>query len=214
MLAHCEAIVAATPLPVSADLENCYGATPEAVAETVRMAAEAGLAGCSIEDTALPSNDSYGFDEALERVRAAIGAARGLGFPFMLTARADGFLNGAYDADEAVRRLRAFDAAGADVLYAPLLPMADTTALCANTGTPVNALAAGKFAQVSQAEFAAAGVARISVGGSLSRLAHTAVRDAVRAMFGAGDFSALAGAMVAAAVEDLLAAGAKGKIAP
>jgi 2-methylisocitrate lyase-like PEP mutase family enzyme len=214
MLAHCEAIVAATPLPVSADLENCYGATPEAVAETVRMAAEAGLVGCSIEDTALPASGAYEFDEALERVRAAIGAARGLGFPFMLTARADGFLNGAYDTVEAVRRLHAFAGAGADVIYAPLLPMEDVAAVCASAGKPYNALAAGKFSHVTLAGFAAAGVARISVGGSLSRLANTALRDCARAMLGSGDFSALADAMGAAAVEELLAAGAKGRMAP
>jgi 2-methylisocitrate lyase-like PEP mutase family enzyme len=184
MLAHCEAIAAATPLPVSADLENCYGATPEAVAETVRMAAEAGLVGCS------------------------------LGFPFMLTARADGFLNGAYDTVEAVRRLHAFAGAGADVIYAPLLPMEDVAAVCASAGKPYNALAAGKFSHVTLAGFAAAGVARISVGGSLSRLANTALRDCARAMLGSGDFSALADAMGAAAVEELLAAGAKGRMAP
>jgi 2-methylisocitrate lyase-like PEP mutase family enzyme len=209
MLAHCEAIVAATPLPVSADLENCYAATPEGVAETVRMAAEVGLAGCSIEDTALPSDDSYDFDEALERVRAAIDAARGLGFPFTLTARADGFLNRAYDAAEAVRRLEAFTAAGADVIYAPMLPMEDVAAVCARTGTPYNALAAGKFSQISLAEFATAGVARISVGGSLSRLACTALRDCAAAMFGSGDFSALGSSMAGGEVETLLAAGAK-----
>ncbi|MFQ5567745.1 MAG: isocitrate lyase/phosphoenolpyruvate mutase family protein, partial [Paracoccaceae bacterium] len=194
-LAYCRAIVAATPLPVSADLENGFGEAPETVAETVRMAAEVGLVGCTIEDTALPDRTAYDFDLALERVRAAVGAARGLGFPFMLTARADGFLTGAYGAGEAVRRLRAFDAAGADVLYAPLLPMDDTAALCAGTGTPVNVLAAGKFVHLSLAEFAAAGAARISIGGGLARLTCATIRDAAQAMFGEGDFSALAGSI-------------------
>jgi len=211
MLAHCAAIVAATPLPVSADLENGFGEAPETVAETVRMAAEIGLVGCTIEGTALPSKGAYDFDLALERIRAAIAASRDLAVPFMLTARADGFMNGAYDADEAVRRLRAYAQAGADVLYAPMLPMAETTALCAEVETPLNALAAGKFVHIPLAEFAVAGVARISVGGSLARLTHAAIRDAARAMLGDGDFSALAAGIGAAVVDPLLIAGAKGE---
>ncbi|MDH3668884.1 MAG: isocitrate lyase/phosphoenolpyruvate mutase family protein [Paracoccaceae bacterium] len=206
MLAHCADIVGATDLPVSADLENCYGEAPEVVAETVRLAAEAGLAGCSVEDTALPGNDAYAFDLAVERVRAAVAAARALGFPFTLTARADGVLTRSYDAAEALPRLAAFAEAGADVLYAPLLPMEDQ-AKAAALGKPVNALAAGKFAQVTLAEFAAAGVARISVGGGLSRLAYTAVRDTARAMFGPGDFLALGTAMGSGEAEEFLAAG-------
>jgi 2-methylisocitrate lyase-like PEP mutase family enzyme len=211
MLVHCQAIVAATPLPVSADLENGFGEAPEVVADTVRMGAETGLVGCTIEDTALPSKGSYGFDLALERVKAAVSAARGVGFPFMLTARADGFMNGAYDAGEAVRRLRAYSQAGADVLYAPMLPMADLAALCASVETPVNALAAGKFVHVPLADYAAARVARISVGGSLARLTHAAIRDAAQAMLGGGDFSVLAGGIGAAVVDPLLIAGAKGE---
>ena len=219
MLEHAAAIVGATPLPVSADLENGYGDAPEAVAETVRLAAEAGLVGCSIEDTALPSSGAYDFDLALERVRAAVAAARGLDFAFMLTARADGILTGAYDAPEALHRLRAFDKAGADVLYAPLLPMADTAALCASTKTPVNALAAGRFVHVPLAEFAAARVARISIGGGLARLTAATIRDAAQAMFGAGefsggDFSGLAGAIGAGDLETLLSAGAGGERVP
>ena len=213
-LAYCRAIVAATPLPVSADLENGFGEAPETVAETVRMAAQIGLVGCSIEDAALPLSEAYGFDLALERVRAAIAAVRGLGFAFMLTARADGILTGAYGPAEALRRLRAFDAAGADVLYAPLLPMDDTAALCAGTATPVNALAAGKFVHVPLAEFAEAGVARISIGGGLARLTCATIRDAARAMFGDGDFSVLAGAIGSGAVESILQAGARGERVP
>jgi 2-methylisocitrate lyase-like PEP mutase family enzyme len=213
-LAHCRAIVTATPLPVSADLENGFGEAPEVVAETVRMAAQAGLVGCTIEDTALPSSGAYDFALALERVEAAVAAARGLGFPFMLTARADGVLNGAYDAGEAMRRLRAYDAAGADVLYAPLLPMAETAALCASTDTPVNALAAGKFVHVPLVDFAAAGVARVSIGGGLARLTCATIRDAAQAMFGQGDFSPLAGAIGSGDAETLLSAGAKGERAP
>jgi len=211
MLAHCQAIVAATPLPVSADLEDGYGAAPEAVAETVRLAAEIGLAGCSIEDTALPSSAAHGFDLALERVKAAVAAARGLGFAFMLTARADGILTGAYGAGEAVRRLLAYAEAGADVLYAPLLPMAETGALCHGLDTPVNALAAGRFVNVPLTEYAAAGVARISVGSGLARLTHAVIRDAARAMLRDGDLSVLGAGIGAAVVDPLLIAGAKGE---
>ncbi len=106
MLAHCADIVASTDLPVSADLENCYGEAPDVVAETVRLAAEAGLAGCSVEDTALPGNRAYDFDLSVERVEAAVAAARALGFPFMLTARADGVLTGAYDPAEGAQAAR------------------------------------------------------------------------------------------------------------
>ena len=206
MLSHCADIASATGLPVSADLENGYGEAPEVVAETVRLAAEAGLVGCTIEDTALPGKGAYEFDLAVERVKAAIAAARALGFPFMLTARADGFLMRSYDAAEAIRRLTAYAEAGADVIYAPMVPLEDQAA-AARMGVPVNILAAGPFAKVTLAEFAAAGAARISIGGALSRLAYTSVRDTARAMFGAGDFSALGTAMGGGEAEELLAAG-------
>ena len=154
-----------------------------------------------------------------KKVQAAVASARGLGFPFMLTARADGFMNGAYDAGEAMRRLRAYAEAGADVLYAPLLSMADLAALCASVDKPVNALATGRPAGISLADYAAAGVARVSVGGSLARVTHAAIRDAAQAMLGSGlggglgggDFSALAGGVGASIVDPLLIAGAKGE---
>ncbi|TMV79561.1 isocitrate lyase/phosphoenolpyruvate mutase family protein, partial [Thioclava sp. BHET1] len=116
-LAHAEMLVAATPLPVSGDLENGFGAAPETCAETVRLAAEVGLAGISIEDTALPGDAPYEFDLAVERMRAAAAAARALPRDFMLIARADGVMLGHYGLEEALRRIRAFDAAGADGLY-------------------------------------------------------------------------------------------------
>ena len=163
---------AATPLPVSADLENGFGEAPETVAETVRMAAETGLVGCTIEDTALPSKGAYDFDLALERVRAAVAASRDLGFPFMLTARADGFMNGAYDAGEAVRRLDAYAKAGADVLYAPgLKDLEQIRTLCAAVSKPVNVIMGLPGAAFSVAQLAEVGVKRISVGSALARLA-------------------------------------------
>jgi 2-methylisocitrate lyase-like PEP mutase family enzyme len=119
-LAHAQDLVAASPLPVSADLENGYASDPEGVAETVRLAEEAGLAGLSIEDTDLPGTAAYPFDHAVERVRAAVSAARTLRRDMVLVARADGVMNGAYDLAEGLRRLRAFEKAGADCLYLPL----------------------------------------------------------------------------------------------
>lgn len=133
-LAHAQDIVSATPLPVQGDFENGFGDDPDTCAETVRMAAEIGLAGICIEDTALPDQTAYDFDLAVERIAAAAAAARGLGHDFVLTARADGILTGAYDTDEAIRRLLAFEAAGADCLYAPLPPdMAALARICAAT---------------------------------------------------------------------------------
>lgn len=191
-LAHAEALVAATPLPVSADLENGYGPAPETVAETIRLAAEAGLAGASIEDTDLPGTGAYARDFAVERIRAAMAAARALPRDFVVVARADGVMNGAYDMDEALARAVAFAEAGADCIYVPLPPdMAAVARLCAAVKVPVNALAAGRFTSVSRAGFAAAAVARISLG---SMLAHTAIRamhDAAEAMFQRGDFSTM-----------------------
>jgi 2-methylisocitrate lyase-like PEP mutase family enzyme len=208
-LAHAEALVAATPLPVSGDFENGFGAAPETVAETVRLAAGAGLAGCSIEDTDLPGQGFYEFGFALERIRAAVAAARSLRRDFVLVARADGCLTGSYGIDEALRRVVAFAAAGADCVYVPMPPsMADVARIAAAVpGVPVNALAAGPFVRYTRAEFAAAGVARISIGSALARVTHKAILDAARPMLEAGDFSALKG-VGAAVIDPLLAKGA------
>lgn len=206
-LAHAADIVAATPLPVSGDFENGFGEAPDYLAETVRLAAEAGLSGCSIEDTALPGKGAYDFDLAVERIRAAVSAARTLPRPFVLCARADGFLTGAYDVDEALRRIAAFDEAGAELLYAPLLPEADLARMVASTATPVNALAAGPNIGISRARYAEMGVARVSVGGALAWVGVKAVHDAATAILGEGDFSVLARGR-GIDVRALLAAGA------
>ena len=144
-LAHAADLVAATPLPVSGDLENGYAEAPDGVAETVRLAAEAGLAGASIEDTALPGTGAYPRALAVERVRAAAAAARALPRDFVLVARADGVLTGAYDLAEALARIEAFAAAGADCVYIPLLPdLAAVRRTCAAVPVPVNVLTAGR----------------------------------------------------------------------
>lgn len=208
-LAHAESLVAATPLPVSGDFENGFADAPDGVADTVRLAAEVGLAGLSIEDTALPDSAAYPFDLAVERIRAAAAAARALPRDFVLIARADGVMNGVYDLAEGMRRLAAFDAAGADGLYLPMPPdMAALRRICAATAKPVNALAAGAFTRVPLAEFAAAGVARVSLGSSLARVTHRVIHDAAQAMFRDGDFTPLGHGISGSAVDRLLRDGA------
>ena len=207
-LAHAAGLVAATPLPVSGDFENGFGEAPETCAETVRLAAEAGLAGLSIEDTALPSEAPYDFDLAVERIRAAAAAARTLPRDIVLVARADGLMLGTYGMEEALRRLKAFDDAGADCLYAPLPPSAEDIArICAATSKPVNALAAGPHARLSRAEFAAMGVARISLGSALASATYRVIDEAARAMFGVGDFTPLARGLPDDELQGLLARG-------
>lgn len=204
-LAHAADLVAATPLPISGDFENGFGAAPDVVAETVKLACEAGLAGISIEDTALPDSSSYDFELAVERIKAAVDAARGLKRDFVLVARADGILAGSYDIDEALRRLHAFDKAGADCLYAPMPKSPDDLRrICREIKKPVNALAAGPYAKTSRAEFAAMGVARISLGASLARVGHRTIYEAGQAMFDNGDFSQLGTALPAAITDKLL----------
>lgn len=207
-LAHAEEIVAATGLPVQGDFEDGFGEAPETVAETVRLAAEAGLAGICVEDTALPSDGFYDFDLSIERIRAGAAAARALPRDFVFTARADGLLTGSYDQAEALRRITAFGQAGADCLYAPLpASMADLAALVATSDRPFNALVAGQFTGVSQAEFAKIGVARISLGSSLARATHKTLVEAAEAMLGAGDFSPLANSASSAVIDPLLEKG-------
>jgi 2-methylisocitrate lyase-like PEP mutase family enzyme len=169
-LAHCEAICAATSLPVSADTENCFADDPAGVAETVRRSAATGLVGCSVEDYAREGPPTiYDFDHAVERVAAAVEAARAMPFPFTLTARAEGVLRGLGDLDDAIRRLQAFEKAGADVLYAPGLKTIDEVKTVMSAVTkPINVLAT---TNMSVADLGAAGVRRISLGGSLFRAA-------------------------------------------
>ena len=209
-LEHAAEINGATPLPVSADLEDGYGSAAETVAETVRLAVEAGLAGCSIEDTDLqePSR-SYAFDHAVERIGAAVDAARGAGRPFVLTARADGILTGAYDVDEAVRRLQAFESAGADCLYAPSAPDLEAqTRICAAVSKPVNALAAGPLLKASLAAIAQTGARRVSLGSTLARKTHAAIVDASKALINEGSFVGMRGGAKGADIDAMLSDGA------
>jgi 2-methylisocitrate lyase-like PEP mutase family enzyme len=190
-LAHARAIVEATPLPVSADLENGFGDAPETVAETVRLAAETGLAGCSIEDaTGNPDRPIYEFAQAVERVAAAVEAARALPFPFTLTARAENFLHGRPDLDDTISRLQAFEAAGADVLYAPgPSEFEPIRRICSALEKPVNVIGGLGPTPLTVEQLAAAGVRRISVGSALARIALGAFLDAAREMKARGSFS-------------------------
>ena len=191
-LGHAQDLIAAVNIPVSGDFENGFGDDPDTCAQTVRLAGEIGLAGISIEDVALPAITPYGFDLSVERIRAAAAAARALPNDFVLVARADGVMNGQYDIDEAIRRIKAYETAGADCLYVPQpATMHDLARICAATTLPVNALASGTFAKISRAELAAIGVARISLGAAIARVTHRAIYDAARAMFKDGDFSPL-----------------------
>ena len=209
-LAHAEAIVAATPLPVSGDFENGFADDPDGVAKTVRLAGEVGLSSCSIEDTQMvEGSPAYAADQAVERIRAAVAAARALGRPFVLCARADGVMNGSYDLAEGIRRLQAFEAAGADVLYLPVPPgRAELKAVLSAVSKPVNALAAGPLRDLTVAELAAMGVRRISTGSQIARLTHAVIRDAMMAMLGAGSFAPLKQAASGDEIDALLRAGA------
>jgi 2-methylisocitrate lyase-like PEP mutase family enzyme len=186
-------IVAATDLPVSADLEKGFGDSPETVAETVRLAAQAGLVGCSIEDaTGDKAKPLYDFDFALARVKAAVQAARNVGFPFTLTARSENFLRGNPDLDDTVKRLRAFAEAGADVLFAPGLPdLATVQQVCAALPKPFNFMAGIKGKSFSVAELDKAGVRRISLATSLYRAAMTGLVAAAREVKEQGSFGYL-----------------------
>jgi 2-methylisocitrate lyase-like PEP mutase family enzyme len=190
-LAHARAIVEATPLPVSADLENGFGDAPETVAETVRLAAETGLAGCSIEDaTGNPDRPIYEFAQAVERVAAAVEAARALPFRFTLTARAENFLHGRPDLDDTISRLQAFEAAGADVLYAPgPSEFEPIRRICSALEKPVNVIGGLGPTPLTVEQLAAAGVRRISVGSALARIALGAFLDAAREVKAQGSFS-------------------------
>lgn len=208
-LAHAETIVAATDLPVSGDFENGFGDAPEFVAETVRLAAEAGLSGCSVEDTMMSAgNPAYPFAMAIERIKAGAAAARALGRPFVFCARADGVMNGVYDLEEGIRRLRAFEAAGADLLYLPVPPgETELRQVLASVTKPVNALAAGPLRKLTVGEFAAMGVRRISLGSMIARLTHAAIRDSLEAMFGNGSFEPLLGAAPGGEIDAMLERG-------
>lgn len=190
-LAHAATLVAATDLPVSADLENGFGDEPAAAAETIRLAARAGLVGGSIEDaTGRPEQPIYELQHAVERVRAAVEASRSLPFTFTLTARAENYLHGRPDLKDTIRRLQAYQEAGADVLYAPGLATKDDIAtVVRSVDRPVNVVMGLRGVQLSLADLAAIGVKRISVGSALARTALGAFLRGAREMQEHGTFT-------------------------
>jgi 2-methylisocitrate lyase-like PEP mutase family enzyme len=196
-LAHASLIVEATDLPVSADLEKGFGDAPEAVAETVRRAGEAGLVGCTIEDsTDIPDRPLYDLVLAAERIAAAAEAAHALRFPFMLTARAHNFLFAEPSLDDTIRRLEAFERAGADVLFAPGLPdVATVGRVCSALSKPFNFMAGIKGKSFPVSELAAVGVRRVSLATSLYRAAMTGLLNAANEVKQKGQFSFLEGSV-------------------
>jgi 2-methylisocitrate lyase-like PEP mutase family enzyme len=189
MMAHLSAIASATDLPVSADLENGFGDTPDVVAETIRLAAAAGVVGGSIEDASGRPDLIYEKELAIDRVRAAAEAARALPFPFTLTGRAENYLHGKPDLGDTIARLQGYQEAGADVLYAPGLTTKDDLAtVVRSVDRPVNAVMGLQGVQLSVAELSAIGVKRVSVGSALSRAALGAFRRAAQEMQEHGTF--------------------------
>jgi 2-methylisocitrate lyase-like PEP mutase family enzyme len=188
VLGHVGAVAAAVDLPVSGDLQNGFGDAPETAAETIRLAAAAGLVGGSIEDASGRDDDPiYPIELAAERVRAAAEAAHGLGFPFTLTARAENYLHGREDLDDTIRRLQAFQEAGADVLYAPGLScLEDIAAVIRAVDRPVNVLALPHF---DRASLESVGVRRISTGSALARTAYGVLLRAAEEMRTQGTFT-------------------------
>jgi 2-methylisocitrate lyase-like PEP mutase family enzyme len=205
-LAHARLIVSATDLPVSADFGKGFGDAPEDVAETVRLAAEAGLVGCTIEDaTGNPARPLYHEGLAAERIAAAVQAARALPFPFMLAARAHNFLYDAPSLEDTIHRLQAFEEAGADVLFAPGLPDINSVrTVCSAVSKPFNFMAGIKGKSFSVPELATAGVRRISLATSLYRAAMTSFIDAASEVRDEGRFSFLDGSLATGEIIDLM----------
>jgi len=204
ILENAAEIVQATDLPVVADLEDGFGAAPETCAETILLACQVGLVGGSIEDaTGDRARPIYDLSHATERVQAAAEAARGR--PFLLTARAENYLWERTDLDDTIRRLRAFSAAGADVLYAPGLPDIEAIrTVCAAVDKPVNVVMGLRGQSYSVAELSAAGVRRVSVGGSFARAALGALLRAAEEVRSAGTFGYAAEALSATAIGQLM----------
>lgn len=204
-LAHCRTIIAATELPVSADLENGFAEAPAAVAQVIPQAAATGLAGCSIEDfSGDHDHPIYDFGLAVERITAAVEATRTLEGDFLLTARAENFLHGRRDLKDTIRRLQAFEEAGADVLYAPgLSKLEDIRSLCESVSKPVNVVMGLPGVTFGIEDLAKAGVKRISIGSAFSRLAFGTLLAAAREILDDGTFTFAKDAAGFAQLEDI-----------
>lgn len=203
-LAHCEALAVATDIPINADFEDGYADGPDQVAINLLQLVQTGVAGCSIEDFSRTGQRLYDFNEAVERVAAAAEAVRTLKMPFQLTARAENLLRGVTDMDDTIKRLQAFQAAGADVLYAPgIRSLDDLKTVTAALERPFNVLASF-LPEASLADFSAAGAARVSLGAALTWASVKPLLDASREMLEAGTFSWLGNIATGAQVNALL----------
>lgn len=201
-LAHCREIAEAVDVPVSADLERCFADRPEDVAQTVALATETGIVGCSIEDLDATGKALYPIELAAERVRLAVTAAERCGFPFLITARTEGLLIGIQDMDEIVRRLQAYEKAGAHVLYAPGVTSADQAGrLVASVRRPLNVMA---LKMLSAPELFAAGVRRVSLGPWFHRAALQGLLDAIDEVQSKGTFTFVGRVPTGAALAKLL----------
>ncbi|AVX05062.1 methylisocitrate lyase [Maritalea myrionectae] len=214
-IAHAVSINGATTLPVNADLENGFGDSLDDVKATVRQSVTMGVAGCGIEDIQFPTQTAYDFSTSVERIEAAVDAKKTAcdetGMTFTLTARADGVMVGHYGLDEAIRRIKAFEKVGADVVYVPMpKSFEDLATIVKSVDIPVNALCAGPFTQYKIADFAEIGVARISLGSSLARAVHKTIVDAAQQMFDGAEFSALSNGIPGSTIDELLAKGGLG----
>src|SRR5437764_3819332 len=204
VVSHAAALNRVTELPVSVDLENGYGPTPEHAAAAIRAVAAVGAVGGSIEDFD-PSGEIYAIRRAAERVRAAATAARELGFPFVLTSRAENHIRGNPDLDDTIKRLQAYEEAGADVLMAPGLPdLAAVRKVCSSLSKPFNFMIGIKGRSFPVADLAAAGVRRVSLATSLYRAAMTGFLDAAREVQESGSFSFVDRCVSTAQLNDLM----------
>jgi 2-methylisocitrate lyase-like PEP mutase family enzyme len=209
VIAICRDIAEATDLPINFDLENGFAHAPEAAAVAIRLAAEAGAAGGSIEDsTGDPANPIYDFDLAVERVRVAAAVAHAQPVPFLFTARAENLLHGRNDMADTIRRLQAYEAAGADVLYAPgLRNLAEVREVCAAVNKPFNVVTGWLEPSITASQLGEAGAKRISVGAALSRHALAAVVGAAQAMKEQGSFAWMPGMMSIGDLRRMFASG-------
>src|SRR3954471_4085213 len=191
IIENCRVIADATDLPVNADLENCGADDPKTAAKAIARAAEAGCVGGSIEDsTGNSQKPIYDFSLAVERVQAAVEAARALPFPFMLTARAENFLHGRKDLDDTIKRLKAFEAVGADVLYSPgLYDIGTIRTVVSSIGKPFNLVMGFADPTLTIDQLSAAGIKRVSVGGAMERYALAAFLKSAREMKDHGAFT-------------------------
>ncbi len=210
VIANCRAIAEATDLPVNVDLENGFAHEPTAAAESIRLAAESGAVGGSIEDaTGDAANPIYDLDLAVARVRAAVAVARAQSVPFMLTARAENLINGRNDLGDTIRRLQAYAGAGADVVYAPgLRNLAEVREVVRAVDRPVNVVTGWLEPDITVAQLAEAGAKRVSVGGALSRLALATFMEAATAMKDRGSFAWMPEMLPVPELRRLLATGA------